>query len=210
MILGFTTMRGLVLSSSIFKIFSPKNPALATFDYRKLWKHSLLTAIASRDINKYLYFQEQEDIFSAAILHDIGKIILDQYDHDNYAKVIQEIKSPFLYKEILDIEMRHCEVTHEEIGYQVAEGWNLPYSLSTAIKFHHNPLESTDNQKLTSIVYLGNILAKIALDNHVLDISIFDQSVLDYLGLNENDLINLNSQIIQEVDNIKDFELFLK
>ena len=101
MILGFTTMRGLVLSSSIFKIFAPKSDKEMSLDYKKFWKHSLLTAICSRIINTHLRIQEEEDIFSAGILHDIGKVILDQYDHENYIKALREIESPLAFTQTL-------------------------------------------------------------------------------------------------------------
>ena len=47
-------------------------------DYKKLWKHSLITAIIAKHINKFLKLEDDENLFSASILHDMGKIILDQ------------------------------------------------------------------------------------------------------------------------------------
>jgi len=209
-ILGFTTMRGLVLSSSIFKIFSPKNDLIKTLDYKKFWKHSLISAISSKKINNYLQFNEEDDIFSAAILHDIGKIILDQYDHENYILALREAPNPLCSHEVLVAEEKHCEISHQNIGYVVAEGWNLPESLSEVIRYHHDPMSSLENRKLTSIVYLGNIFSHIVLDLNIFDINLFDNGALNYLGLNEDDLLAINAEIIEEIENIGDLESFFK
>jgi len=210
MILGFTTMRGLVLSTSIFKIFAPKSGKAASLNYKQFWKHSLVTAIAAKTINKYLFFPEEDDLFSAAILHDIGKIILDQYDHDNYLNVLLEVPDQNDFNKVLEAENKFCEIVHPEIGYIVAEGWNLPESLSNVIKYHHNPLESENNPKMAGIVYLGNIFAKNLVDCERFDPSLFSQNVLEYFGLGEDDLLDINSRIIEDIQDIEDFEMFFK
>jgi len=209
-ILGFTTMRGLVLSSSIFKIFSPKNDLIKMLDYKKFWKHCLVSAISSKKINNYLQLSEQEDIFSAAILHDIGKIILDQYDHENYTLVLQEVSNPLLSQKLLAAEEKYCEISHQNIGYMIAEGWNLPESLSEVIRHHHDPMNSPENMKLTSIVHIGNIFSHIALDLNNLDVNLFDKEALNYLGLNEDDLLTINAEIIEEIEKIGDLESFFR
>lgn len=209
-ILGFTTMRGLVLSSSIFKIFAPKSDLAKTLDYKRFWKHSLVTAIASKKINNYLQLNVEDDIFSAAILHDIGKIILDQYDHENYILALKEAPNPLSSTEVLSAEEKHCEISHQNIGYIVAEWWNLPESMSEIIRHHHNPLSSLENRKLTSIVYLGNIFSHLVLDTNILDINLFSSEVLNYLGLSEDDLFTINAEIAEEIENIGDLESFFK
>jgi len=209
MILGFTTIRGLVLSSTIFKIFAPKNDKIKVLDYKKLWRHSLTTAIAAKKIDKFLHLQEQDDIFSAAILHDIGKIILDQYDHENYVSALQEAPYP-MDNRIMLAEKRYCSINHQDIGYLIADEWNLPSGLTNVIHYHHYPLEALDNKQLTSIVYVGNIISHIALDFDGFDIGLFDERVLEYLGLNEDNLCQIYSEIMLETENIEDLESFLK
>jgi len=209
MILGFTTMRGLVLSSSIFKIFTPKSAYEKSMDYRKLWKHSLLTAIAAKRICQYLYFPEEDDLFSGAILHDIGKIILDQYDHENYAKVIYQLRGNIFSPSLVHFERKLCDVDHQEIGYAVMESWNLPRALSNVIRYHHQPMKSPSDTKLVSVVSVANILSQILINKKDLNFHLFDYDVLEYLGLNEEDLISINESMVEEIDNIGDFEAFL-
>lgn len=210
MILGFTTMRGLVLSSSIYKIFTPKNTNIVSLDYKKLWMHLLITAIISKKISNYLGIKENDDLFSAAILHDIGKIILDQYDHENYIQVLHQLKKSSVLGGHIALEEKFCGASHQEIGYILAEEWNLPESLANVIRFHHNPLGSEDYTQLVSIVYTGNILTHIVMDKLTFNMNMFSYEVLDFLGITEDGLLFLLEEILGEIDEYNNMDSFLK
>lgn len=210
MILGFTTIKGLVLSSSIFKIFSPKNNLVNTFDYKNFWKHSLLTAIASKKIYKELFFEEDENIFSAAILHDIGKLILDQYDHNNYANVIAEVPDQIYANQVLKAEQKYCEVTHPSIGNIVAESWNLPPMLAEVIKYHHDPLQSENYERLTTVVYFGNLISQLVADVGEFNPEVFDENIVSHIGLDDEDLLAIYNDIQEEALQLDDLESFFK
>jgi len=209
-IMGFTTIKSLVLSSSIFRIFAPKSGTKTCLDYKKFWKHSLLTAIASRNIYQKLFFQPDENIFSAAILHDVGKIILDQYDHDNYARAYAEAPSPLFGGDALVAELKHCDITHQQIGHFVSENWNLPEMLSDVIRYHHSPLDSENQQNFTTVVHLGNIFSHLILDYGVFSINFFDDEILNQISLNESDLSLIFEELKQESEQLNDLESFFK
>ncbi len=210
MILGFTTIKGLVLSSSIFRIFSSKNNLLSSLDYISFWKHSLLAAIASKRIYKELFFEEDENIFSAAILHDIGKLILDQYDHNNYANVTAEVPDQIYANQVLKAEQKYCEVTHPTIGHLVAESWNLPEVLSEVIKFHHDPLKSEKYERLATVVYLGNLISQLVLDSGEFRGDVFDENIVTHIGLNNDDLLIFFNDLQEEAAQLEDLESFFK
>ncbi len=210
MILGFTTIKGLVLSSSIFRIFSPKSNSALSLDYKKFWKHSLLTAIGSKKVYSKLFFEDDENIFSAAILHDIGKLILDQYDHNNYANAIREAGDQLHPERLLAAEQKHCELTHPAIGSIVAEGWNLPEVLPDVIKYHHNPLESERHQRFTTVVYIGNVISRLVLDRGVFAPEVFDGEVLSSIGVDEGDMAGMYCEIREEACLLEDLESFFK
>jgi len=209
-ILGFNTIKSLVLSSSIFRIFSPKQGMETVLNYQNFWKHSLLTAIASKNIYQKLFFENNENIFSAAILHDIGKIILDQYDHENYAKVMQEARNPLDSEKVLMSEQKYCDVTHQYIGHFVAESWNLPETISQVILNHHNPFAAEEHENLVVVVYIGNVLAHLILDYEVFSLLHFDEEVMRHFGLDEYFLEELFAELKQDAEQLKDLESFFK
>ena len=209
-ILGFTTMRGLVLSTSIFKIFAPKSRNSNHLDYKSFWKHSLLTAIAAKHIDKYLYLRLDEDVFSSGILHDIGKLILDQYDHQNYVKAFNETPNPILFDEILESEQKYCSVTHSFIGSIVADGWNLPRSLSDVIKYHHSPMESEEHKLIACVINVANTLSHFIMAEQSPELDFFDEEVLNELGISEDDIFKITEIITEEVSDINELENFFK
>jgi HD-like signal output (HDOD) protein len=209
-IMGFNTIKSLVLSSSIFRIFTPKSGTETVLDYKKFWKHSLLTAIASKSIYQKLFFQPDDNIFSAAILHDIGKIILDQYDHDNYANALSSAPNPLFCEAMLNAEQNFCDVTHQFIGHYVAEIWNLPDTISEVILHHHNPLESETQERLATVVYLGNTLSHLLLNFDTFSIKPFKAEILQHIGLDEDDLAQIFVDLKQEAEQLKDLESFFK
>ncbi len=209
-ILGFTTIKSLVLSSSIFRIFSSKAGMSAGLDYKNFWRHSLLTALASKIIYQKLFYQADENIFSAAILHDIGKIILDQYDHDNYSLALLEASNPLLNEDILNSELKYCDVNHPFIGNYVAKSWNLPEPISEVIRYHHSPLEATEHQRLAVVVYLANILSHLVLDDEIFSANSFDDEVLKNIGISEDELVLFFAELRKEAEILQDIESFFK
>lgn len=212
MILGFTTMRGLVLSTSIFKIFTPKDSKTGrTIDYKLFWKHSISTALCSRVIATSVGLTEVGDAFSCGILHDIGKVVFDQYDHSDYVEIFKLLGPKYTSEDLLEMETKIIGINHGDIGYRVADKWNLPVNLSETIRCHHTPLDSLSHTKLVSVVYLANILANMIAQNlPVLDHNKFDPHVLDYLKINQDKLYSILSSCREEVDKGGELDSFFE
>lgn len=203
MILGFTTMRGLVLSTSIFKIFSPKDAkAGKTLDYKDFWKHSISTALCARVIANKTGLTEGGEAFSCGILHDIGKVVFDQYGHSDYVDVFKLLKPNYSSEEMIKAEEEIIGMNHAEIGYRLADKWNLPESLSESIRCHHNPLDSVSNTKLIGVIYLANLFSNIISKPYEIMITDkFSPDVLEYLNIDQDKLFMLFNDSKQEVDN---------
>jgi HD-like signal output (HDOD) protein len=101
--------------------------------------------------------------FVAGLLHDLGKLILDQYFHPKLrdVKKLQEKEGISL----LEAEVEAVGVDHATLGSWLAERWNLPPSLVESIAYHHRPLDvlalapPSREPALTAIVHLADILA---------------------------------------------------
>ena len=77
-ILGFNTIRSLVLSASVMKMFC--GPKYQAIDKERFWKHSVVCAMCARIIVRYfmnIRMMDPESAFCAGILHDIGKLIFN-------------------------------------------------------------------------------------------------------------------------------------
>ena len=209
-ILGYSTIRGLLLSASIYRIFTPKNSDEKVFNYNKFWRHSLITAISGQVISKKLFNLKDEEIFSMGLLHDLGKIILEQYDHDNYMKAYNATQNQFDPKEVLENEEKFCAITHPEVAYVLAEHWNLPSSISQVLLKHHYPLIDSPPDTHSLIINLANSFSNIITEEKDFDVHLFDVETLLYLKLDDEDLLELLEEIHLEIDKIGNLDSFFK
>ncbi len=73
-LLGFDAIRNLLLTTSVFDIFSNRKN-ISLIRQEQFWDHSLGCAVAAKVIGKHLRYDKVEELFVAGLLHDIGKIV---------------------------------------------------------------------------------------------------------------------------------------
>jgi HD-like signal output (HDOD) protein len=153
--LGINTLRSLVLSLEIFRVFEPKTP-LPGFSLEKLQHHAQLAAhIAARlPVPKHL----ADITMVAGMLHDVGKLILAWKLPERFKKLQAEAAEEHcpLYK----VEEREYGFSHAEIGAYLLGLWGLPYILVESVAFHHGPNRVPHPYfDAVSAVYVANLLA---------------------------------------------------
>ncbi len=164
-ILGFNTIRSLVLSASVMKMFSADSKKQG-IDKDRFWKHSIVCALAAKIIVRHFInvrMMDPESAFCAGILHDIGKLIFNEYVGDDY-KIACEYavanKVP-----LLEAERAILGIDHAQIGRLLADKWALPLDLEYSLVYHHAPYEADKLTDLISTVHIADVLThKVGLD----------------------------------------------
>lgn len=156
-ILGFGTVKNIVLTASIFDSFGGKGEAGA-FDVEKFWLHSIGVGAAGKAIAQYTGFRSLEESFLGGLLHDIGKIILSQYAKPEMAKVLKIVSQENTL--IIDAEKKALGATHQELGGWLCSKWNLPKDLTAAVTNHHYPSLGGEHMQIASVVHLADILVR--------------------------------------------------
>jgi len=139
------------------------------------------------------------------LLHDIGKVILDQYIADSAPLFFRQLSlehgdSQSAEKEILGI-------THNEAGGLLAEKWNLPEGISHVIRYHHAPQKKKEHKDLVYIVYLADLLMEkfnTGLDFDKIQTDSFE-NVINHLKITAQDLFSLIDTIPFHDINTDDF-----
>lgn len=162
LLLGLNAVRGLLLGVSVFEIMQKVMSGL--------WEHSLATAIIARSIAQKKGITEHEEISVAALIHDIGKVILILRFPEEYERVLQKAFQEDLF--IFDAEKEIFGLTHAEAGAIMCRKWNFPHILIETIENYHKPSSSKRYILHTTIVHISDILARakgigFAGDNHV-------------------------------------------
>jgi putative nucleotidyltransferase with HDIG domain len=154
--LGIKGIRNLLYSYGTQKILGNNTP-----DKKKLWEHAYRTAFYAYNLvlNFKMNHDILDDVYVAGILHDMGKIVFSQLQPDLLNK-IQTFCSERIIPRTL-FENIASGMNHAEIGALIAEKWNFPENLVTAIRYHHTPSDTQTAHTLVEAVYLANLFVHI-------------------------------------------------
>ena len=133
LILGFYTLRSMVIASSTHSLYNRKDNL--NFG-QKLWDHSLACGMACRLVARQIHHSRIEEIFIAGLLHDIGKMILGQKLMTAYDKVVREVEASG--RAFREVETEQLGFNHAEVGATILEKWNFPKELVDGVQFHHD------------------------------------------------------------------------
>ncbi|MCP4631679.1 MAG: HDOD domain-containing protein, partial [candidate division Zixibacteria bacterium] len=161
-ILGFHTIRSLVLASSVRGIFkSQKGNNIEGI----LWEHSLATAISCRMVAERLKHPGRDEAFLCGILHDIGKLILFRKFPDKYMEIFE--KAPDSLMEFHELEQDMLGFDHMEVGEALLNKWNFPNEFVTAVVDHHRWIDKEEGKPLplSWIVNYSNLCSGIIGSN---------------------------------------------
>jgi putative nucleotidyltransferase with HDIG domain len=151
--LGFEQVYRLVAASLGARSLASQNQV---GEAGQLWRHSVVTAAAAQLIARDLE-DDQNLIFTAALLHDIGKIILADGLDQTYLKLLQEVEEN--QYSLLEAEKRVLGVQHSEVGGRLMARWKFPLGLVSGIWFHHHPAAAHPHERLAAYIYVGDLIA---------------------------------------------------
>jgi HD-like signal output (HDOD) protein len=175
--LGFNTVRGLLLGTSVFSVFDPKKNTC--LNSKMFWKHSVAVSQAGKMLGKIFKYRVIGECVVIGLLHDIGKLVIDQQMPLRMREIISRAKEENINQTILEKEILGYD--HAEIGTMLFQKWNLPDLLVKSIRFHHMPSNADSNQHLISILHVSDFLvwrkamgSCANIPNPPLDSKIFD------------------------------------
>ncbi len=96
--------------------------------------------------------------YTAGLLHDIGKVILDQYVADSAPLFFRKLSQK--NENFLNSEKKILGITHSESGALLAKKWSFSTALSETIQYHHNPEKAKKHKDLAYIVYLADLIVE--------------------------------------------------
>lgn len=134
MILGMRQVKSLALGITVFETMKRIGGRQA-LDFRDLWLHSIGAGMAATILCEMSGGLDRDIAFTAAMLHDMGKVPLNGLFFDDYAVVIGQSEQT---KSLAAAEREVLGCDHGEAGGWLCNFWKFPPNLAAPIRYHHN------------------------------------------------------------------------
>lgn len=182
--LGFNTIRSLVVTSAARNMYLQEGKTMGLKE-RLLWEHSIGCAIACRILVSPRHPAYAEEAFLAGLMHDIGKLVLNQYAGDVFDQVVQEVYNEG--RQFAQVEREMLGFDHTEVGAMLVTKWKLSPVMEEAIRFHHTESEFTRERLILCYLDLANSLCKRQ------GIGFVESPDLDIVSLPSNQVLGFNA-----------------
>ncbi len=199
-ILGFNTVRNLVLGVSAFGLLGQKSMPYG-LNRATFWEHSIAVAVAGQVIARKRLAKNRtaaDEAFIGGLLHDVGALFLDSYFPVQYA-----VGMAFSSREKKTAQEAECLVLgidHVTVGRRIAEHWNFPPHLAAMIGGHHDPARSKDHFDLVATVHTADWLAwecGHAASEHTQGPTLAPE-VIEWLGYSDEDWVEAKEELAKQ------------
>ncbi len=174
----------------------------------ELWRHSVSCALISQLLANKMGQKDLHELFTASLLHDIGKLVIDSFIADNFQAMFSLMREDgFGY---VAAEKEYFGIDHAELGGIIVKTWNFPQSLIEAIQNHHQDLSNTQDVNIESLTALSNLICHITQENssvaqHEGITCQIKQDVLDPFGLDQTEIDKITSDFSYEIKKAEEF-----
>lgn len=162
--LGLSEIYRMVLSLSVVNTLAIKQKKELT----DFWFHSFYTALSTRYLaKKYNPYLPFEELWSAAILHDIGKLIYLKFFPDHYKALRHYCREK---KRLFSDAERHFSLPSSALfGALLCEHWTLPDFIGNACRSHTlrdlKGINADDpSTHFIQMICLGNVVTTLSTE----------------------------------------------
>lgn len=125
-----------------------------SFDFNIYWQHSRQAGKLCELLAAELIPERKMELFVCGLLHDVGKLILDQFFPEEWMEVraryaMQQENMEAIEREILGFD-------HAQLAAEFLDCWNLPDNLTEPIRCHHNPFAAEKYPKSALVLFAAD------------------------------------------------------
>ncbi|MCB0826592.1 MAG: HDOD domain-containing protein [Armatimonadetes bacterium] len=183
MFVGFKSIRQLAATIGVFDMFLGKNDA-ESIRRRAWWRQSIDTGVAAQAIAKRINGIDSDTVYTAGLLHLIGKTVLDRYSPGDYMKVEKLLEAG---AGDVQAEQAVFWLDHVMVGFAVAQRWGFPKELILSLDYCNPPQETEPCRQNRALLAVGHSIALIVRDGiHIDDApTVLPRWAMDILGFSE-------------------------
>ena len=182
-LLGLNMLRPLVLSTGIFRQLEGSRVPLDLLE--STLNHSMAVSCLARRLAETVSAQREtiDNAMIAAVLHDVGKLVLAENFGDEYVSLCHTAADLQLPLRVAEVE--RYGATHASVGGFLLGLWGLPQDILEAVAYHHDPSASTNGaiSPLTFVHTANVLLLMTAAGNNSVPSAELDMVYLKRVGL---------------------------
>jgi len=153
--LGFVTIRNWTVVTATKSVFlAPGAGAL----YQKIWRQSVMSAMASQLVGQALGTREPEGLFIGGLMQNIGQLVLARSHPQLFQEIL--IQSETSGQPYHEVENQLMGFDHGALGALLIQDWNLSEELEEAVRWHHRyEDDDAEQSRLAAMIALGEEIA---------------------------------------------------
>ncbi len=201
-LLGIDQIIEIVLMKSGAEVLSGKQEGYGLHE-GAMWKYSVSSALISKQIAQKLSLKNINTIFTAALLKDIGKIVLDRFVMDSFEKISALVVNENL--SFREAEKKIIGVDHTELGGMIAKMWKFSPKMVKIIRHHHLTDASMVKDKEIAVVYLADCICMmigIGVGSDGLPYRFNDQAMKE-LGIKADDISTFIAEFAVSIQKVE-------
>lgn len=156
MYLGVNLLMKFVISAAMDGLFLQSSDGYSLCK-GGLYQHAVGTAVIAENLAETTGVVSKNLAYTAGLLHDIGKVALDQFMGRVYPLIYRKLTAEG-EKDFTRAERALFNIDHTEAGFRLAKKWRFPGSLSEVIRYHHEPEQARRYPELAHLVHLADLL----------------------------------------------------
>lgn len=132
--IGTQKIRQIASAMALGPLFKTDRSGLV--DGAALWAHALATAMWTKEISSFLGQEREHYLYTAALMHDIGIVVMWQYAQDAYRNALRRAEAERLEHSV--VEEQELGTTHAWIGAMLCDRWHLHPGIGQLVRGHHS------------------------------------------------------------------------
>jgi HD-like signal output (HDOD) protein len=205
-LLGIKVIRTIVLSLTVFDMFPGDRSSL--FNRTAFWRHSTSCAFLCRFLAEELegvFPFYAEEAFCGGLLHDLGKIVMEQYLHEDFHLALRYAKAKKI--SLYNAEMEILDYAHTDVAQWLTSGWDLPDAIQLPMIFHHTPSRANQCKNFVALIHFADYLCyrwKLSIGVDFVGPTLDEESVKS-LSISDEHVEKVAASLAKELDNINLF-----
>ena len=157
--LGLNRIRDLIAATPVIEEIFKLGKKSSTFPWVDFWKHSIGTAMLTREILSFAEEEfDQEADYVAGLLHNLGILILAITFPDHFSEVYKKDYKSYL--ELIETEKEKIGWDHAKIGAYYLWNHHISEEVVDSIHWHNQPSEAKTSSKLASAIQIADHIVR--------------------------------------------------